>query len=314
MATTSTLWYNGTTLRYLRTLGLAVALVTLGACASASRSPASSAPTKIAIGTTGGILVSAFGSVWTTDLAGDRLVRIDPGAARVSGKVGLGQRPYGLAAGGGSVWVASQAAETLARVNPQTLKVTKRIHVGFQAFAAAFGARSVWVSLEGDGAVARVDPRKNRVVARIRGLTDPNGLVYTDHALWVSDRLGNRVVRVNPRTNRITARIRVPAADWITPGSGALWVSSERNRVYRLDPRTRKVTGSVQVGANPLASAWIGGELWVPNIDSNTISIVDPAHLAVSRTIPAGNAPLGVLSTAYGVFVSMSNDGAVWRF
>jgi hypothetical protein len=34
----------------------------------------------------------------------------------------------------------------------------------------------------------------------------------------------------------------------------------------------------------------------------------------VSRTIPAGNAPLGALSTSNGVFVSMSNDGAVWRF
>jgi virginiamycin B lyase len=299
-------------------MGLAVAVVTLTACASASSSPASGAPTKIPIGTTGGILVSAYGSVWTTDLTGNRLVRIDPGVGRVSGTVHLGQRPYGLAAGAGSVWVASQSTETLARVDPRTLKIKKRIRVGFQAFAAAFGARSVWVSLEGDEAVARVDPRKNRVVARIRGLTDPNGLVYANHALWISDRLGNRVVRVNPRTNRITTRIKVPAADWITPGGGALWVSSEHNRVYRLDPRTRKVTGSVRVGANPLASAWVGsrlgGELWIPNIDSNTISIVDPMRRVVSRTIPAGNAPLGILSTRDGVFVSMSNDGAVWRF
>ena len=73
-------------------------------------------------------------------------------------------------------------------------------------------------------------------------------------------------------------------------------------------------TGSVRVGKNPLASAWVGGRLWVPNIDSNTISVVDPAHNAVSQTIPAGNAPLGALSTGGGVFVSMSNDGAVWRF
>ena len=70
----------------------------------------------------------------------------------------------------------------------------------------------------------------------------------------------------------------------------------------------------MRVGANPLASAWIGGELWVPNIDSNTISVVDSARLAVSCTIPAGHAPLGILSTADGVFVSMSSDGTVWRF
>jgi YVTN family beta-propeller protein len=121
-------------------------------------------------------------------------------------------------------------------------------------------------------------------------------------------------MRIDPRTNRITARIRIPKADWITPGSGALWVSSERGRVYRLDPRTRKVTATVQVGANPLASAFVGGELWVPNIEDNTISVVDPARNAVSRTITAGNAPLGIATTPAGVFVSMSNDGAVWRY
>ena len=197
---------------------------------------------------------------------------------------------------------------------PQTLRITKRIRVGFQAFSAAFGARSVWVSLESDGTVARVDPRRNKVVARIRGFTDPNGLVYAYRAVWVSDLAAGRVVRVDPRTNRITARIKIPKADWITPGAGALWVSSEKNRVYRLDPHAREVTATVAVGANPLASAWVGDELWVPNIDSNSISVVDPATNAVSRTISAGNAPLGVLSTPDGVFVSMSNDGAVWRF
>lgn len=271
-------------------------------------------PTKIPIGTTGGILVSAFGSVWTTDLTQNRLIRIDPKTASVSGKRGLGARPYGLAAGARSVWVASQATDTVARVDPQTLKVKKRIRVGFQAFAAAFGAGSVWVSMEADGAVVRIDPRRNKVVARIRGFTDPNGLVYAYRGLWVSDLGAGRVMRISPRTNRVTARIKIPKADWITPGAGSLWVSSEKNRVYRLDPRTRKVTATVRVGANPLASAWVGGQLWVPNIDSNSISVVDSATNAVARTIAAGNAPLGVLSTADGVFVSMSNDGAVWRF
>lgn len=310
------MWYNGTTLRYLRTLAFTAAVVVIAAPAAFSSDSAS--PTKIQIGTTGGILVFAYGSVWTTDLALNHLIRIDPTAERVSGKVRLGSRPYGLTAGAGSIWVASQTADTVARVSPQTLKVMKRIRVGFQAFAAAFAAGNVWVSLESDGTVVRIDPRRNKVVARIRGLTDPNGLVYAYHALWVSDLAAGRVVRINPRTNRITARIKIPKADWITPGAGALWVSSERNRVYRLDPHSRRITATVGVGANPLASAWVGNqlgaELWVPCIDSNSISVVDPTRNAVTRTIPAGNAPLGVLSTPAGVFASMSNDGTVWHF
>ena len=306
------MWYNGTTLQYLRTLGLVGAIAAL--TAPVAFSSARAEPAKIPIGITGGILLSAYGSVWTTDLTLARLIRIDPQAAKVSGKVGLGARPYGLAAGAGSIWVASQSTDTVARVNPKTLKVAKRIHVGFQAFAAAFGAGSVWVSLESNGTVVRINPRRNKVVARIHGFADPNGLVYAYHAIWISDLAKARIVRVNPRPNRITAKIRVPKADWITPADGALWVSSERNRVYRLDPRKLKATASVSVGANPLASGVVGGELWVPNIEANTISVVDRSHNTVSRTIPAGNAPLGVLSTADGVFVSMSGGGAVWRF
>jgi virginiamycin B lyase len=290
-----------------------LAVVTGAGILAAGAAASTPSPAKIQIGSYTGVVVSAYGSVWTTDLVLNRVVRIDPSAAKVSGKARVGQRPYGLTAGGGSIWVASQSTDTLARVSPRTLKVAKRIRVGYQAFAAAFGAGSAWVSIESDGSVARVSPRRNRAVARIRGFDDPNGLVYAYGALWVSDLAGGRVVRVDPRTNRVTGRIRVPKADWITPGNGALWVSSETNRVYRLDPRTKKVTGSVAVGANPLASAWVNGKLWVPNIDSNTISVVDPASLTVSRTIPAGTAPLGVLSTANGVFVSMSEDGAVWR-
>jgi len=271
-------------------------------------------PTTIPIGTRGGILVSAYGSVWTTDLTENKLIRIDPHAASVTGKRGLGVRPYGLAAGAGSIWVASQSLDTLARVNPQTLAVMKRIRVGYQAFAAAYGAGSVWVSIESEGTVVRIDPRTNKVVARIHGFSDPNGLVYAYNALWVSDLAAGRVVRIAPGTNRVTNRITIPKADWITPGAGALWVSSEKNRVYRLNPSTRKVTATIAVGANPLASAWVGSRLWVPNIDSNTISVVNPALNAVSETKPAGKAPLGVVSTTDGVFVSMSDDGAVWRF
>jgi virginiamycin B lyase len=307
------LWYNGTTLRYLRTPVLTAAVLALAACGSAS-SPASRRPDKLHVGSLTGILVSAYGSLWTTDLALDRLVRIDPKALRVTGTVGLGARPYGLAAGAGSIWVASQDTDTLARVNPASLKVTKRIRVGGRAFAATFGAGSVWVSLEGDGVVTRVDPASNRVVARIYGFEDPNGLVYSGGALWVSDLGLGRVFRVEPATNRVTAHIPVPAADWITPADGALWVSSERDRVYRLNPRSEKVTASVRVGRNPLAAAWVDGQLWVPDIDANTISIVDPARVAVSRTLVAGDAPLGVLPVGANVFITMSNDGAVWRY
>ena len=69
----------------------------------------------------------------------------------------------------------------------------------------------------------------------------------------------------------------------------------------------------MDVGANPLGSAWINGELWVPNIDDGTISIVDPAKNEVRSTLAAGKGPLSIASAAGDVWISVSDAGQIWR-
>jgi YVTN family beta-propeller protein len=74
------------------------------------------------------------------------------------------------------------------------------------------------------------------------------------------------------------------------------------------------VVATVTVGANPLATAWVAGKLWVPNIDDNTVSVVDPAANAVIRTSPSGPSPLAVASAAGYAWVTSDFDGDLWRF
>ena len=76
---------------------------------------------------------------------------------------------------------------------------------------------------------------------------------------------------------------------------------------------TGPVTARVDVGANPLGSAWINGEPWVPNIDDGTISIVDPAKDEVRTTLDAGKSPLSIVSAAGDVWISVSDAGQIWR-
>jgi YVTN family beta-propeller protein len=171
----------------------------------------------------------------------------------------------------------------------------------------------VWVTSESDGTVRRVNPRKNRVSAKIKAGSQPNGVVYAFGAIWVGDLGGGRVLKIEVRRNKVVARYPVPQADWITPSADALWVSGESNEVVRLDPATGAITAHIPVGHNPLASAWIAGELWVPNIDDGTISVIDPATNAVRTTFPAGTGTLAVTETAGDAWVSASNDGEIWR-
>ena len=144
---------------------------------------------------------------------------------------------------------------------------------------------------ESDRTAAPDQPEAEPVVAKIKAGAQPNGVVYAFGAIWVADLGGGQVLKVDVRRNKVVARYPVPKADWITPSADALWVSTEANDVVRLDPATGAVLARIPVGANPLASAWVGGELWVPNIDDGTISVIDPATNSVRTTFAVGKRP-----------------------
>jgi virginiamycin B lyase len=138
-------------------------------------------------------------------------------------------------------------------------------------------------------------------------------VVYAFGSIWVADLGRGAVVRIDPNTNRVTKRIKVAKADWITPSPDALWVSSEAGKVIRIDPARAAIVATITVGANPLGSAWIAGELWVPNIDAGTISVVDAGKNLVRTTFEVGEGPLSIATAAGDAWISNSNDGDLWR-
>ncbi len=96
-------------------LAIAAGLAGIAAWGSAPPTAGSDGPVKIDAGALTGVLVLAHGSVWTTDLVLNRLVRIDPATARVTGKARLGSgrtgsRPAPAASG----WRASRATRSRA--------------------------------------------------------------------------------------------------------------------------------------------------------------------------------------------------------
>jgi YVTN family beta-propeller protein len=151
------------------------------------------------------------------------------------------------------------------------------------------------------------------VIKTIRVGGQPNGIAVAFKKVWVADYGRGRLIRIDPLRNRVERRIAIPKADWITASPDSLWVSSETGRIYRLDPATMAVQTTVTVGANPLASAWIAGELWVPNIDSGTVSVVDGATSSVRETIPVAADPIAVASAAGSPWVTAQLDGDLWR-
>jgi|tagenome__1003787_1003787.scaffolds.fasta_scaffold20666226_1 virginiamycin B lyase len=273
------------------------------------------APTaKIQVGIQPDGSVAARGAVWVALIADGKLAKVDPASNKVVARIKVGASPLDVTYGASSLWVANGDSATVSRVNPRTRKVVATIRVGIRPFSVAYGSGAVWVANLSSGTVSRIDPKRNRVVKTIKAGTEPNGIVVAFGAVWVADRLGGKLLKIDPTTNRVVDWLQLSAPDWVTPDAESLWVSEETGSVAKVDPATLTVLARVQVGANPLDTAVVGDDLWVPNIDDSTISIVDRATARVTSTFAGPRGAIAAVPASGAVFVSGSTGLELWRF
>ena len=256
-------------------------------------------------------LATGGGSVWVGGLGSGDVIRIDPATGRIVKRITIGARVFNLAAAPGAVWAIDNALSTAVRIDTKTGEVTTRVPVGFQPYDVEWGFGSAWVANAGDGTVWRIT--NGKVVEKIKVGTEPNGLTAYRGALWVSDHTLGKVVRIDPVTNRITATLHVSGADWITGLGDSIYVSQETNRISRISVRTLKVTGVAKVARNPLGSAIVGKQLWVPCIDANEIDVVDPATMRVVARRTTAGGPIAVLSAFGRAWVTQSTGTKLLR-
>jgi virginiamycin B lyase len=256
-------------------------------------------------------LATGGGSVWVGGLGSGDVIRVDPASGKILTRLTVGARVFNLAAAPGAVWAIDNALSTAVRIDTNTAKVTTRVPVGFQPYDIEWGFGSAWVANAGDGTVWRIT--NGKVVKKIKVGTEPNGLTAYRGALWVSDHTLGKVVRIDPATNTISGTVKLPGADWVTGLGGSIYVSQETNVVSRVSVKTLKVTGVAKVARNPLGSAIVGKQLWVPCIDANRIDIVDPATMRVVAHKSVAGGPIAVLSAFGKAWVSQSTGTKLVR-
>jgi streptogramin lyase len=230
----------------------------------------------------------------------------------VVGRTYVGARVFNVASAPGAVWAVGNVSGTATRIDTRRSRITATVHVGSAPYDIEWGFGSAWVSNSGDGTVSRITGK--RVVKTIKVGVEPNGLSAIGRFLYVTDHTAGKLIRIDPRTNRVTGSVALSGADWVTGNNGSLYVSQETNVVSRVSAKTLKVTGNVKVQRNPLGSAIVKGQLWVPCIDSRTIVVVDPATMKVVRELPAGESPIAVLPVGGHVWVSHTTGTSLWRF
>ena len=118
--------------------------------------------------------------------------------------------------------------------------------------------------------------------------------------------------------NRPAASGNLAVEDRAT-GSDRLWVVNQDNdSVSVFNTATNAKLAEIGVGSTPRSIAIApGGEIWVTNKQSATISIIDPASLAVTRTIdlPFASQPFGIAAAPTGglMYVALEASGRLLK-
>jgi YVTN family beta-propeller protein len=206
-------------------------------------------------------IAATSNEVYVTNTDGT-LSQIDPSTLALSNAPNSGYRS--VAVGEDAIWTVGYKG--LVHVNYEGVVVRRVLHAGFSPFAVATGGGAVWVLDDKLRSLWRVDPRTDRIVKRIRLGFDPGGLAFGLGRVWVTDNSGDAVAEVDPATDRIVRSIQVGDGPiGVAVGSGSVWTANYRaGTVSRIDPKGGTVTATIKVGLRPRSIATGEGGIWVP--------------------------------------------------
>jgi YVTN family beta-propeller protein len=289
-----------------------IALIALGASAAAAAAPA--LVSKIPVAPASAPCAAAAGGrfVWVSEYASPYLLKIDPKTNKVVAKTMIGSGSCGLGYGAGSLWVEDTSSSTVSRVSVRTGRRLKAIRVGSTPYDATFGYGAAWTTAHGLGELERIDPATNRVSGRWH-LDQATGVVAAFGSVWATGADG--VIRVDPGTRRVLATIPVPGGGgWTAASQDAVWVTTTTG-LARIDPQTNALVASIALpGAPALGDPdVVAGQVWVPQIRKNSLTVVDPATNTVLRTVKAGTGPFVVTQIAGQAWVPSWQGHDIWR-
>jgi DNA-binding beta-propeller fold protein YncE len=251
------------------------------------------------------------GAVWVSEFSAPYLLKINPKTNKVVKKIGIGSGACGLAYGAGSLWIEDTNSNTISRVSVAASRRIKAVPVGNQPYDATFAFGSAWATSYGDGDLERIDPAKNAVVKKWK-LGAAIGVVGAFGSIWATGLDG--VIRVDPATNAVLATIPIPAGGgWTAASTDAVWVTTGESKLARIDPQTNAVTASVQLRGNLGDPAFVGGKVWVPEVQQNDVAIVDPATATLERRLKVGVGPFVVTEIKGEAWIPSYKGYDIWR-
>lgn len=191
-------------------------------------------------------------------------------------QVGTGPAGLALSPDQSRLYVAESGDNTLTVINTSTNTVVATIPVGHSPFAVAVSpdGKKVYVSNNGDNTISIIDTAMDQVTGTINVGESPWG------------------IKTNPRTGDVYVLNQYDGTVSVIEGGS--------------------IKAVIPVGDTPaigLAVSPDGARLYVANVNSNNVSIIDTANNTVISSINLGNSPDGVAFSPDGKYIYVTNLG-----
>lgn len=203
------------------------------------------------------------------------------------------------------VYVADPKTGQVHRIDPQAKSLEVSIEVaGVPDELLLSGDDRLFVLDVSACKVSEIDLNKEAVTRTFAVEDRATGLFFDGQWLWVGGHgamgeLNKSVYAYDVRTGEQVAEVEVglmPIATISSVDGRSLYVVSHGDdHLYEIDREAQQVTRTVRVGQNPNYIYRRDGVLYVSNVDSDSISIIDEATFTVKKEVPVAGGPHAML-------------------
>jgi hypothetical protein len=231
----------------------------------------------------------------------------------------------GVAADGEDIWVSDIFASTVTRVHASDGKILGTwTGANFPSSICVAKGKVFITSASSPGKLYRIAPNAAPGAVTV-GATDlgaqARGIAYDGERIWTADYSGSvSLVSIN---SPLPWPVSIKSDGFSHPAGilydgNFMWVTDAGDDMLkRLDPIDATVSLVVPVGDNPQSPVFDGANIWVPNRDSNSITVVRAATGAVLATL-TGNGLAQPVAVAFdGERILITNQGdsrvSLWK-
>ncbi len=243
------------------------------------------------------------------------------------GTVAVGTAPSSVTVGNGVVYSTNAQSLNVSRIfglHPQIVG-TLTVATAPRGLAYDPATSELFVPLGGNDSVAVINVTRDQLVGLIPTGIEPSLALYDpfDDLIYVDNHHSSTLSVIDPARNAVVATIPVgegPTSLALDPVSHDLYVGCGHIDVVQvIDPAHRSILASIPVGQTPYGLVYApvdGGEIFVTNYRSNTLSVIDPGTNTVVGTYRVGSGPtlMGVAPDGSELYIASFKNGTLIPF